>query len=80
MEQSPVKLTSFQNLATEKESEKPPQGRAHRGGREAAPRPRGPDAEGGVSFEVLGLGFGKNAASRQVNSFAKGSFLSRVGG
>ena len=60
------------------------------GKREATPRPcppqRPPRAPGaptlkaGVSFEVLGLGFGKNAASRQVNSFTKGSFLSRVGG
>jgi len=52
------------------------EGKRVRPARGAAPRPH-PSAEaGGV---LRNLGFGKNVASRQVNGFAKGSFLSPVG-
>lgn len=71
-----MKLTIFQDLATEKESEgfrgqtlrSPPW---HGGGRHPA---EGATLEVDASFKIVVLA--KNVASRQVNCFAKEPFLS----
>lgn len=85
MEQSPVRLTSFQNLATEKESKGVPgwelpdpgaRGPAEHPRPGGCPLAQAPMLETDASFKILVLA---KMASRQVNCFAKGPFLSRVG-
>lgn len=60
MEQIPVKLTSFQNLATEKEAKASQDGAAGPGP-QRLPHGRDPDAGDGRILQYLG--FGKNGKS-----------------